>query len=126
MPTGFAEAERHRVLVQEEAREGRGLAISYPPVSRARRRTTNVSAEINQRRTGRRMPEMSTTWQRYCQYLVTDHDLGFSLDVSRVRFDDSDLAPLLPRMAKALVAMQTLKREPSPTRTRTGWSGTTG
>ena len=52
---------------------------------------------------------MSTTWQRYCQYLVTDHDLGFSLDVSRVRFADSDLTPLLPRMAKALDAMQTLE-----------------
>ena len=52
---------------------------------------------------------MSTAWQRYCQYLVTDHDLGFSLDVSRVRFADSDLAPLLPRMSKALAAMQALE-----------------
>ena len=52
---------------------------------------------------------MSTAWQRYCQSLVADHDLGFSLDVSRVRFADSDLAPLLPRMEKALDAMQALE-----------------
>ena len=52
---------------------------------------------------------MSTAWQRYCQSLLTDQDLGFSLDVSRVRFADSDLAPLLPRMAKALEAMQALE-----------------
>ncbi len=52
---------------------------------------------------------MSTAWQRYCQYLVTDDDLGFSLDVSRVRFADSDLAPLLPRMTQALDAMQALE-----------------
>lgn len=52
---------------------------------------------------------MSTAWQRYRQYLVTDRDLGFSLDVSRVRFSDSDLAPLLPQMQQALAAMQALE-----------------
>jgi glucose-6-phosphate isomerase len=50
-----------------------------------------------------------SAWKRYCQYLIADQELGFSLDVSRVRFQDSDLAPLLPRMAQALNAMQSLE-----------------
>ena len=52
---------------------------------------------------------MPSAWQRYCQYLITDHALGFSLDVSRVRFEESDLAPLLPRMTQALDAMTALE-----------------
>ncbi len=52
---------------------------------------------------------MSAAWKRYCQYLIADHDLGFSLDVSRVRFEASDLAPLLLRMEQALRAMQALE-----------------
>ena len=52
---------------------------------------------------------MTTAWQRYCQYLVTDRALGFSLDVSRVRFEESHLAPLLPRMTQALAAMTALE-----------------
>ncbi len=52
---------------------------------------------------------MPSAWQRYCQYLVTDRGLGFALDVSRVRFEESDLAPLLPQMAKALAAMVALE-----------------
>lgn len=53
--------------------------------------------------------DLMSDWNRYCKYLVTDHELGFSMDVSRVRFEDSDLAPLLPRMAKALEAMAALE-----------------
>lgn len=52
---------------------------------------------------------MSAAWNRYCKYLVTDQDLGFTLDVSRVRFEDGDLAPLAPRMQQALQAMQALE-----------------
>jgi len=52
---------------------------------------------------------MSSSWARYCKYLVVDHDLGFSLDVSRVRFEESDLTPLLPRMQQALQAMESLE-----------------
>ena len=52
---------------------------------------------------------MSTVWQRYRQYLVTDRHLGFSLDVSRVRFSESDMVPLLPRMEQALAAMRGLE-----------------
>lgn len=50
-----------------------------------------------------------SAWKRYCQYLIADQELGFSLDVSRVRFQDGDLAPLLPRMVQALNAMQSLE-----------------
>ena len=54
---------------------------------------------------------MSTTsaWSRFCQYLITDRDLGFSLDVSRVRFAESELASLFARMSEALDAMQKLE-----------------
>lgn len=52
---------------------------------------------------------MTATWKRYCTWLIADPELGFSLDVSRVRFEDSDLAPLLPRMEQALRAMQELE-----------------
>ncbi len=52
---------------------------------------------------------MSATWDRYCKYLIADQDLGFSLDVSRVRFEASDLSTLLPRMQQALEAMQALE-----------------
>ena len=52
---------------------------------------------------------MPSAWQRYCQYLVTDRALGFSLDVSRVRFEERDLTPLLPRMQQALAAMTALE-----------------
>lgn len=52
---------------------------------------------------------MSAAWDRYCKYLVTDRSLGFSLDVSRIRFQDDDLAPLMPQMKKALDAMKALE-----------------
>lgn len=52
---------------------------------------------------------MSMAWNRYCKYLIADQDLGFSMDVSRVRFEDSDLAPLMPRMQQAFSAMQKLE-----------------
>lgn len=50
-----------------------------------------------------------TSWDRYCQYHLADEDLGFSLDVSRVRFTDADLAPLWPKMNVALEAMKRLE-----------------
>jgi hypothetical protein len=38
----------------------------------------------------------SAAWSRYCQYLVTDRELGFSLDISRVDFKEADFTPLPP------------------------------
>ena len=52
---------------------------------------------------------MSANWNRFCKYLISDAELGFTLDVSRVRFEESDLASLLPRMEQALHAMQQLE-----------------
>lgn len=52
---------------------------------------------------------MFALWKRYCSDLIADPELGFSLDVSRVRFEEADLAPLLPRMEQALKAMNDLE-----------------
>ncbi len=52
---------------------------------------------------------MSASWNRFCKYLISDTELGFTLDVSRVRFEESDLVNLLPRMEQALQAMQKLE-----------------
>ena len=51
----------------------------------------------------------ASAWSRYCQYLIADPDLGFSLDISRVRFAESDLASLVSRVELALDAMKTLE-----------------
>lgn len=50
-----------------------------------------------------------SAWSRYCQYLFADRELGFSLDISRVRFAESDLASLVARMQEAITAMQALE-----------------
>jgi len=55
------------------------------------------------------MSDAGTLWQRYCEHLIADRELGFSLDISRVRFTAADLEPLWPRMADALAAMQRLE-----------------
>jgi len=55
------------------------------------------------------MTEGTDLWKRYCEYLVTDRGLGFSLDVSRVRFDEAYLESMNPAMSKALDAMTALE-----------------
>lgn len=52
---------------------------------------------------------MSAAWDRYCQYQFADDELGFSLDVSRVRFTEADLAALWPKLNAALAAMKQLE-----------------
>ena len=52
----------------------------------------------------------TSSWSRFCQYFISDRDLGFSLDVSRVRFADADLNALLPRMNDAFAAMEKLEK----------------
>jgi len=51
----------------------------------------------------------TSNWSRYCQYLISDRELGLSLDISRVRFADADLTALVPRVQDALAAMQRLE-----------------
>jgi glucose-6-phosphate isomerase len=52
----------------------------------------------------------SAAWSRYCQYLVTDRELGFSLDISRVDFKEADFAPLIPRISAAVGQMALLEQ----------------
>ena len=49
-------------------------------------------------------------WSRYCHYQLFDREVGFALDISRVRFADQDLTSLLPRMNDAIGAMERLER----------------
>jgi glucose-6-phosphate isomerase len=50
-----------------------------------------------------------SSWERYCRYRLADSDLGFSLDVSHVRFAEADLEPLWPKLTAALQAMERLE-----------------
>ena len=54
------------------------------------------------------MPDPRELFQRYCEWRIADADLGFALDLSRVRCTDADLAPLMHKMTEAQV-----KREAS-------------
>ena len=49
-------------------------------------------------------------WKRYCRHRVADPDLGFSLDISRVDFEDEYLERMTPMMSEALEAMAALER----------------
>jgi glucose-6-phosphate isomerase len=49
-------------------------------------------------------------WTRYCDHLVADRELGISVDVSRVRFDDNYLDSMTAQMSQAMDAMEALER----------------
>jgi glucose-6-phosphate isomerase len=49
-------------------------------------------------------------WERLCRYRVSDDELGFSIDVSRVRFDEAYLEEMAPVMTRALGAMEALEK----------------
>jgi glucose-6-phosphate isomerase len=55
------------------------------------------------------MTASSDLWQRYNQYLLTDESLGFSLDISRVRFPDDFFETMRVPMTAALAAMRELE-----------------
>ena len=48
-------------------------------------------------------------WQRFQQYLLTYDDLGFSIDVSRMRFADDFFATMEPRVEAAFASMRELE-----------------
>jgi len=48
-------------------------------------------------------------WQRYKKYLLCNPELGISLDISRMKFSDSFLPDLEPRLQKAFAAMADLE-----------------
>src|SRR6266403_1262424 len=51
----------------------------------------------------------SSLWQRFQQYFVHYDDLGFSLDISRMRFPDDFFEEMQPRIERAFTAMRELE-----------------
>jgi glucose-6-phosphate isomerase len=51
----------------------------------------------------------SSLWQRFQQYFVHYDDLGFSLDISRMRFPDDFFEKMQPKIDKAFTAMRELE-----------------
>src|SRR3982751_3354345 len=48
-------------------------------------------------------------WQRFQNYFLQYDDLGFSLDISRMRFPEEFLDKMQPRVEKAFAAMRDLE-----------------
>ena len=55
-------------------------------------------------------PNPQELWKRYCDHYVGDGELGISVDISRVRFDDNYLDSMSARMSQAMDAMGELER----------------
>src|SRR6266550_703371 len=51
----------------------------------------------------------SSLWQRFQQYFVHYDDLGFSLDISRMKFPDDFFEKMQPKIDKAFAAMRELE-----------------
>src|SRR5437879_8030601 len=51
----------------------------------------------------------SSLWQRFQQYFVRHDDLGFSIDISRLKFPDDFFDKMRPRIDKAFTAMRDLE-----------------
>ena len=51
----------------------------------------------------------SSLWPRFQKYFLRYDDLGFSIDISRMRFSDGFFEEMKPRVEKAFVAMQELE-----------------
>ncbi len=52
----------------------------------------------------------NSLWERFQKYHVEDGELGVSLDVSRMRFDDAWIATMEPAARKAFAAMAELEK----------------
>lgn len=50
-----------------------------------------------------------TSWDRYCRYLVRDEALGFSLDISRMQFDESLFSDLSNEIDRAWSDLRALE-----------------
>ena len=48
-------------------------------------------------------------WQRYRTYFLSCADLGFSLDISRMRFPDGFFEKMQPQVEQAFAAMRELE-----------------
>ncbi|HEY1769757.1 MAG TPA: glucose-6-phosphate isomerase [Chthoniobacterales bacterium] len=51
----------------------------------------------------------SSLWQRFQKYFLAYDDLGFSIDISRMRFPDGFLEKMRPQVEKAFAAMRELE-----------------
>jgi glucose-6-phosphate isomerase len=51
----------------------------------------------------------SSLWQRFQQYFLRYEDLGFSIDISRMKFPDGFFGEMQPKMDKAFAAMRDLE-----------------
>lgn len=51
----------------------------------------------------------SSLWQRFQQYFLYYRDLGFSLDISRMKFPDDFFEKMQPKIDKAFAAMRALE-----------------
>jgi glucose-6-phosphate isomerase len=51
----------------------------------------------------------SSLWQRFQQYFLRYEDLGFSIDISRMKFPDDFFDQMRPKMDKAFAAMRDLE-----------------
>jgi len=51
----------------------------------------------------------SSLWQRFQQYFLYYRDLGFSLDISRMKFSDDFFEKMRPKIDKAFAAMRELE-----------------
>ena len=51
----------------------------------------------------------SSLWSRFQEYFVSYDDVGFSLDISRMRFRDDFFAKMQPRVERAFASMSELE-----------------
>src|SRR3989442_2941511 len=51
----------------------------------------------------------SSLWQRFQQYFLRYDDLGFSIDISRMKFPDDFFEKMGPKIDKAFAAMRELE-----------------
>ena len=52
---------------------------------------------------------ITSLWQRFQQYYLRYDDLGFSVDISRMRFADGFFEKMRPEVEQAFAAMQELE-----------------
>lgn len=55
------------------------------------------------------MADAHDLWKRHVDYLIVDREIGFSLDISRMRFPADFLDKMAPKMASAAAAMDQLE-----------------
>ncbi len=81
-------------------------ALEYlRPASRQR----SLDTRHSESRSLRLDETMNSLWERYQKYLVRDDKLGFSVDVSRMRFDEGFLEKIKPLADRAFAQMRALE-----------------